>query len=201
MKVKATQLWPTLQPVDYTVHRILQARSGVGSHSLLQEIFPTQGSNPDLPHCRQILYQLSYQGSSRLLAWVAYSFSRASSWSRNWSSGWVIGWTFYLIWGQGTGLFRSRGSRQQLLWGLVRSRGFCPVTFVQGSTPMTLGFPGSPNGKESTYSAGDTGLIPRSGKSPGGRNGNPLQYSCLVGRLVGCSPTVLGSQSWTWLSD
>ena len=37
--------------------------TGVGSLSLLQEIFPTQGSNPGLPHCRQILYQLSYKGS------------------------------------------------------------------------------------------------------------------------------------------
>ena len=35
----------------------------VGSLSLLQGIFPTQGSNQGLPHCRQILYQLSYQGS------------------------------------------------------------------------------------------------------------------------------------------
>ena len=35
----------------------------VGSLSLLQGIFPTQGSNPDLPHCRRILYQLSHQGS------------------------------------------------------------------------------------------------------------------------------------------
>ena len=35
----------------------------MGYHSLLQGIFPTQGSNPDLPHCRQILYQLSHQGS------------------------------------------------------------------------------------------------------------------------------------------
>ena len=32
-------------------------------HSLLQGIFPTQGSNPGLPHCRRILYQLSHQGS------------------------------------------------------------------------------------------------------------------------------------------
>ena len=37
--------------------------TGVGSLSLLQGIFPTQGSNPDLPHCRRILYQLSHQGS------------------------------------------------------------------------------------------------------------------------------------------
>ena len=37
---------------------------GVGCHSLLQGILPTQGSNPGLPRCRQILYQLSHQGSS-----------------------------------------------------------------------------------------------------------------------------------------
>ena len=36
---------------------------GVGSHILLQEIFPTQGSNPGLPQCRVILYHLSHQGS------------------------------------------------------------------------------------------------------------------------------------------
>ena len=34
---------------------------GVGCHSLLQGIFPTQGLNPGLPHCRQILYHLSYR--------------------------------------------------------------------------------------------------------------------------------------------
>ena len=37
--------------------------TGVGSFSLLQGIFPTQGSNPDLPHCRWIHYQLSHKGS------------------------------------------------------------------------------------------------------------------------------------------
>ena len=37
--------------------------TGVGSLSLLQGVFPTQGSNPGLLHCRQILYQLSHQGS------------------------------------------------------------------------------------------------------------------------------------------
>ena len=35
--------------------------TGVGSHSLLQGIFPTQGSNPGLLHCRWILYQLSHR--------------------------------------------------------------------------------------------------------------------------------------------
>ena len=38
-------------------------------------IFPTQGSNPSLPHHRQILYQLNHQGSPRILEWVAYPFS------------------------------------------------------------------------------------------------------------------------------
>ena len=37
--------------------------TGVGSFSLLQGIFPTQGLNPGLPHCRRILYQLSRRGS------------------------------------------------------------------------------------------------------------------------------------------
>jgi len=35
---------------------------GVGCHALLQRVFPTQGSNPGLPRCRQILYHLSHQG-------------------------------------------------------------------------------------------------------------------------------------------
>ena len=39
--------------------------TGMGSHSLLQEIFPTQGSNPGLPHCKQILYRLSHQWSPK----------------------------------------------------------------------------------------------------------------------------------------
>ena len=45
----------------------------------IQRIFPTQVSNPGLPHCRWILYCLSHQGSPRILKWVAYLFSRGSS--------------------------------------------------------------------------------------------------------------------------
>ena len=47
--------------------------SGVRCHFLLQGIFLTQGSNPGLPHCRQMLYRLSYQGSSsmtRVNPWI-----------------------------------------------------------------------------------------------------------------------------------
>ena len=56
-----------------------------------------------------------------------------------------------------------------------------------------MGFPGSSDGKESTYNVGDLGLIPGLGRSPGGGQGNPLQYSCLESphrqrNLVGYSP-------------
>ena len=47
----------------YSPWNALGQNTGVGSLSLLQGIFPTQGSNPGLSHCRQILYQLSHKGS------------------------------------------------------------------------------------------------------------------------------------------
>ena len=42
-----------------------------------------------------------------------------------------------------------------------------------------MGFSGDSDGKESTFYAGDLGLISRLGRSLGGGRGNPLQYSCL----------------------
>ena len=48
--------------------------TGKGSHSLLQWIFPTQGSNPGLPHCSCILYQLSYQEIQRSEACSLFFF-------------------------------------------------------------------------------------------------------------------------------
>ena len=49
-------------PPGSSVHGILQAKI-LGCHSLLQGIFPTQGSNPGLPHCGQTLCCLSHQGN------------------------------------------------------------------------------------------------------------------------------------------
>ena len=43
--------------------------TGVGRHSLLQGIFPTQGSNLGLPHCRWVLYHLSHQGQGDCCRW------------------------------------------------------------------------------------------------------------------------------------
>ena len=75
----------SLQPHGlYIVHGILQVRIlECVAFPFSQVTFPTQWSNPGLPHCRQILYQLSHKGSPRILEWVAYPFSRGSSWARN----------------------------------------------------------------------------------------------------------------------
>ena len=54
----------SLQPHElYSPWNSPGQNTGVSSLSFLQGIFPTQGLNPGLPHCRQILYQLSHKGS------------------------------------------------------------------------------------------------------------------------------------------
>ena len=50
---------------------------------------------------------------------------------------------------------------------------------------LTEGFPGGSDGKASACNAGDPGLIPGSGRSPGEGNGNPLQHSCLENPMDG----------------
>jgi len=63
---------PTLQSDSLPTEPQRKPKStGVGSLSLPQRIFPTQESNRGLLHCRQILYQLSYQGSPEL--WLTFS--------------------------------------------------------------------------------------------------------------------------------
>ena len=63
--VMSNSLWPLdWSPLGSSVHVDSPGKNtGVGCHVLLQDIFPTQGSNPGLPHCRLILYQLSYPES------------------------------------------------------------------------------------------------------------------------------------------
>ena len=82
----------------YSPWNSLGQNTGVSSLSLLQGIFPTQGSNPGLPHCRGILYQLSHKGSPRILEWVAYPFSRGSSWPRNQTRFFCIAGIFFTNW-------------------------------------------------------------------------------------------------------
>ena len=62
-------------PWTYSAWNSPGQNTGVGSHSLLQEIFPTQGSNPGLLHHRQILYQLIHQGSPQpYYSFYCYSY-------------------------------------------------------------------------------------------------------------------------------
>ena len=58
--VVSNSLWPHGL---YSPWNSPSQNTGVGGHSLLQGIFPTQGWNTGLPHCRWILYQVSHQGS------------------------------------------------------------------------------------------------------------------------------------------
>ena len=60
--VMSESLWPHWL---YSPWNSPGKNTGVGCHFLLQ-IFPTQGLNPGLPHCRQTLYHLSHQGSTAL---------------------------------------------------------------------------------------------------------------------------------------
>ena len=134
VKVKVTQLCLTLQPHGlYSSWNSPGQNTGVGSLSLLQGIFPTQGSKPGLPHCRKILYQLSHKGSPRILEWVAYPFSSGSSRPRCWT--WVS--CIYQLIYQGSPTFRysysvgpegiqtamfCKFSQRTLLWFLLWSR-------------------------------------------------------------------------------
>ena len=71
--VMSDSLWAqTLcSPPDSSVHGDSPGKNtGVGYHALFQGIFPTQGSNPGLLHCKWILYCLSHQGSPHLTYWL-----------------------------------------------------------------------------------------------------------------------------------
>ena len=88
--VLLSQLCPTLydstdsNPPGSSVHGDSPGKNTeVGCLALLQGIFSIQGLNPDLPHCRWILYCLSHQGSPRMLDWIVYPFSRGSFQPRN----------------------------------------------------------------------------------------------------------------------
>ena len=64
----------------------------------LQGIFPTQDLNPGLPHCTWILYHLRHYGSTRILEWAAYPFSRGTSLPRNQTRVSYIAGRFFTSW-------------------------------------------------------------------------------------------------------
>ena len=74
----------TMSMPGSSVHgNFLGKSTRVHCHALLQAIFPTQGLNPGLPHCRRTLYRLGHRRSPMILEWIAYPFSRVSSQPRN----------------------------------------------------------------------------------------------------------------------
>ena len=72
-----SRVWLFVTPWIYSPWNSPGQNTGVDSRSLLQGIFPTQRSNPGLPHCRQIFYQLNLQGSPGLR--VEYNWSNYKS--------------------------------------------------------------------------------------------------------------------------
>ena len=104
---------------------------GVGSLSLLQEIFPTQQSNPGLPHCRRILYQLSHKGSPRILEWVAYSFSSRSSQPRNWTRVSCIAGGFFNNWAMNLTNSRKKTEGTQGWTKIGEKKGLSPYLHIQ----------------------------------------------------------------------
>ena len=113
VKVKVTQLCSTLWPHGlYSPWNSPGQNSGVGSLSLLQGIFPTQGSNPGLPYCKWILYQLSHQGSPRILEWVPFSSGSAQPWS--WTRVSCIADRFFTCWATRKALGKMVENKEEL---------------------------------------------------------------------------------------
>ena len=113
VKVKVAQSYPTLcNSMDCSPRNYPGQNTEVGSISLLQGIMLTQELNWDLLHCRWILYQLSHKRRLRILEWVAYPFSRGSSWPRNQTGVFCI-----------AGIFSTNWAFREAQWSL------CPALF------------------------------------------------------------------------
>ena len=132
--------------------------TGVGSHTLFQGIFPTQGMNPDWA-TREV--QEHWDGS--------LSLSQGIFWIQESNQGLLnCRWILYQL--------NDPESPKGRLWPHGSGIELQPPAWQMRIPPLN-----HPRGlaKESACQAGDTGLILRSGKSPGEGNGNPLQCSCL----------------------
>ena len=143
----------SLQPHGLSPWNSPGQNAGVGSFSLLQGIFPTQGSNPGLLHYRLILYHLSHKRST-IWEWVAYPLSSGSSQPRNPTRVSCIA----------GGFFTNLAMREAIFVQVV----------CKSQVALVV--------KNPSGNAGDirdTGLIPVQGRFPGGGSSNPLQYSCL----------------------
>ena len=116
----------------------------MGSLSLLLRIFPTQGLNPGLPNCRQMLYQLNHKGNPRILVWVAYLFFGGSSQPRNWTRVFHIAGGFFTNWAiKGNSLWKGIKSTYHFhlpllsflpCWAICQAS-MCPVVGIHDQKP------------------------------------------------------------------
>ena len=93
-------------------------------------IFPTQGSNPDLPHCRWILYQLSHKRSPIILEWVAYPFSSRSSWPRNQTGVSCIAGRFFTNWTIWLEVYKLYSAFQRTSFDFIDLPNCSPVFYI-----------------------------------------------------------------------
>ena len=173
---------PMYVQIDRCVHADSPGKNtGVGCHSLLQGIVPTQESNWCQLHCGWILYQ-PYQGSldkhngreckNRICIYIQIDiFLRAQ-------------------------LVKNPPAMQETPVGFLDQED--PLEKGQATNPVLLGFPYGSAGKESSCSTGDLDLIPGLGRFPGEGKGYPLQYSGLENSMdcIVCGV----AKSWTRLT-
>ena len=108
---------------------------------------------------------------ARILEWVVSSFSGGSSWLKDWTRISRIGRQILYYW-------RHPGSPFQVNFYSVVNI-IHQLNKFHLNTYSVVRFPGGSDGKDSAWNAGNQGLMPRLGGSPGEGTGNPLQYSCL----------------------
>ena len=160
---------------------------GVGSLSLLQGIFPTQGLNPGLPHCRWILSQLSYQGSPVNAGEGVKKRKPSYTVCGN------VNW--YSLYGKQCEAFLKKlkielpndsailfldiylKEMKALAWKEMCTSMFIATLFIITKTQKA--FPGGSDNREPACSAAGLGSITGPGRSPGEGTGNLLQHSWL----------------------
>ena len=146
--------------------------TGMGSLSLLQGIFPTQRSKPSLPHCRQILYQLSHKGSlNNTLEGINSKITEAEEWIND-----------------------LKNSRR-----LCPNPSIISDFVLVYPLDTCKFFPCSSAGKESACNAGDLDSISGLGRSPGEGKGYPFQC-CGLENSMDCNVRGV-AKNQTQLSD
>ena len=118
-------------------HELYSPWNSSGQNTGMGSLFPSPGDLPNpgiehgLPHCRQILYQLSHKESPRIMDWVAYPFFSRSSQHRNLTGVSCIAGGFLISWAQGKlkntrvgslSLLQQIFPTQESNWGLLHCR-------------------------------------------------------------------------------